>query len=264
MRLSWCKDACFALLFSMIMTAQSLMTTVSSLAYQARLRRDVMTLSAKIALTREVGGNDKLAKLLDGYSVYEIPCIMFASGDDSAKLPQAMSDHDVIVITSPQAAKVFLESWIIAGRPSGLNIATVGEGSSRPLITEGLIPFFEPSDSTAKTLAAEMPDIHGKKLLYPSSAIAENTLVEGLEERGFTVINHFRCYYCYCCSYYYYHHYYCCNGYWFCNYCCSYCYCHCYYCCCCCNLCLNFGYYCHKHCHYQYHCYCYCLHFCYY
>lgn len=224
MRFSWCKNASFALLFSMIMTAHSLMTTVSSLANQARLRRDMMTLSAKIALTREVGGNDKLAKLLDGYSVYEIPCIMFASGDDSAKLPQAMSDHDVIVITSPQAAKVFLESWIIAGRPSGLNIATVGEGSSRPLITEGLIPFFEPSDSTAKTLAAEMPDIHGKKVLYPSSAIAENTLVEGLEERGFTVSNHFHCYYC--CSYYYNHHYYCCHC------CCYYCCC-----CCCCNLC---------------------------
>ena len=150
-------------------------------------------MSAKIALTREIGGNDKLSKLLNGYSVYEIPCIMFAAGEDSAKLPNAISNHDVIVITSPQAAKVFLESWIIAGKPTGLNIATVGEGSSRPLIAEGLIPFFEPSDSTAKTLAAEMPDTHGKNVLYPSSAIAENTLVEGLEERGFVV------------SYYYYY-----------------------------------------------------------
>ena len=147
----------------------------------------MITLSAKIAVTREFGGNDKLVKLLDGYSVFEIPCITFASGDDSAKLPNAILGHDVIVITSPQAAKVFLESWIIAGRPTGLNIATVGEGSSRPLIAEGLIPFFEPSDSTAKTLAAEMPEIRGKNVLYPSSAIAENTLVEGLEARGFMV-----------------------------------------------------------------------------
>ena len=186
MRSAWCKNACFAVLLSIIMRVQCLIGH-SSTVYQAKLVREVISLTAKIAVTREVGGNDKLVKLLDGYSVFEIPCIMFASGDDSTKLPNAILGHDVIVITSPQAAKVFLESWIIAGRPTGLNIATVGEGSSRPLIAEGLIPFFEPSDSTAKTLAAEMPDIRGKNVLYPSSAIAENTLVEGLEARGFMV-----------------------------------------------------------------------------
>ena len=143
--------------------------------------------SAKIALTREDGANDKLAKLLEGLEVYEIPCIMFDAGEDASKLPNAITSHDLIVITSPQAAKTFLESWKIAGKPDNLKIATVGDGSSKSLIAEGLIPVFEPSDSTARTLAAELPLSLGSTVLYPSSAIAENTLSEGLEKRGFVV-----------------------------------------------------------------------------
>lgn len=144
----------------------------------------------KIALTREEGGNDKLAQLLQGLDVCEIPCIMFAGGEDSAKLPGAIMAHDLIMITSPQAAKVFISAWEIAERPDNLKIATVGEGSSKPLRAVGLIPIFEPSDSTAVTLAAELPSTLGRTILYPSSTIAENTLVEGLEKRGFEVRNY--------------------------------------------------------------------------
>ena len=158
-------------------------------AFKTRSRNSDALRMVKIALTREEGGNDKLAKLLDGYDVCEIPCIMFAGGEDSQKLPDAIKAHDLIVITSPQAAKVFLDSWEIAGKPDNLKIATVGEGSSKPLRARGLIPLFEPSDSTALTLAAELPSDLGKTVLYPSSAIAENTLVEGLEKRGFQVFN---------------------------------------------------------------------------
>jgi uroporphyrinogen-III synthase len=143
--------------------------------------------SAKIALTREDGANDKLAKLLGGLEVYEIPCIMFDTGEDASKLPKAIASHDLILITSPQAAKMFLESWKIAGKPDNLKIATVGDGSSKSLIAEGLIPVFQPSDSTARTLAAELPLSLGSTVLYPSSAIADNTLLEGLEKRGFVV-----------------------------------------------------------------------------
>ena len=156
-----------------------------------RFVRDRSLNMVKIALTREEGGNDKLAQLLEGFDTCEIPCIAFAEGDDTAKLPNAIKAHDIIVITSPQAAKIFLEAWIIAGKPDNLKIATVGEGSSKPLRFAGLIPIFEPSDSTAVTLAAELPFIFGKTVLYPSSAIAENTLVDGLAKRGFEVIYHY-------------------------------------------------------------------------
>ena len=188
MRLVASSSICAVLtaLLSLLTCSHSFMRSIYP-AYKSSIRsRDVLCM-VKIALTREEGGNDKLAKLLEGYDVFEIPCIMFADGEDSSKLPDAIKSHDLIVITSPQAAKVFLESWEIAGKPDNIKIATVGEGSSKPLKARGLIPLFEPSDSTALTLAAELPLDLGKTVLYPSSAIAENTLVEGLEKRGFQV-----------------------------------------------------------------------------
>jgi uroporphyrinogen-III synthase len=107
-------------------------------------------------------------------------------GSDIDKLPDALKTHDIIVITSPQAANVFLTSWEKAGKPN-IKVATVGKGSSKPLISKGITPVFEPSDSTAETLAAELPSNLGTSVLYPSSAIAENTLEKGLQSRNFKV-----------------------------------------------------------------------------
>lgn len=55
------------------------------------------------------------------------------------------------------------------------------------LIESGITPSFEPSDSTADTLANELPLTMGPVVLYPASAIAENKLQDGLEKRGFKV-----------------------------------------------------------------------------
>ena len=140
----------------------------------------------KIALTRELGANDKLSVLLKPYCCIELPCITFSNGEDVGKLPDAITTHDVIVVTSPQAASVFLESWNICGRPY-VKIASVGKGTSKSLISNGIDVIFEPSDATAETLAKEIPLSLGKTVLYPSSAIAENTLANGLTNRGFVV-----------------------------------------------------------------------------
>lgn len=142
---------------------------------------------AKIALTREDGANGKLAELLDGCDVLELPCIQFGDGEDTDRLPTALTAHDIIVITSPQAAAVFLQAWESVGKPVGLKVATVGKGTTKPLAKAGINPIFEPSDATAETLAEELPSSLGKTVLYPSSAIAENTLAKGLEQRGFEV-----------------------------------------------------------------------------
>jgi uroporphyrinogen-III synthase len=124
---------------------------------------------------------------LDGCNVLELPCIQFGDGEDTDKLPAALIAHDIIVVTSPQAAGVFLHAWEAAGKPAGLKVATVGKGTSKPLAKAGINPIFEPSDATAETLAEELPSSLGKTVLYPSSAIAENTLAKGLEQRGFLV-----------------------------------------------------------------------------
>jgi len=139
-----------------------------------------------IALTREDGANDKLAALLQGLTCVEIPCIAFGPGSDVGLLPAALTATDIIVITSPQAAQVFLTAWSQAGKPQ-VRIATVGKGTSKPLAAAGLVSVFEPSDATAETLAKELPTTWGTRALYPSSSIAENTLAKGLEARGFVV-----------------------------------------------------------------------------
>ena len=171
--------------------AQQPSTTTTSITKNSNQIQAVS--KVKVALTREDGANNKLAKLIgdssssSGCEVIELPCIMFADGEDSSKLPNALTASDIIVITSPQAASVFLSAWETAGRPAGLKIATVGKGTSSPLINAGITPVFEPSDSTAETLALELPSSLGNSVLYPSSAIAENTLAKGLEQRGFKV-----------------------------------------------------------------------------
>ena len=72
----------------------------------------------KVALTRELGKNDKLAKLLHekGYETSEVPCIAFEEGEDAKALPDALKQPwEWVVVTSPEAADVFLTGWNAAG-----------------------------------------------------------------------------------------------------------------------------------------------------
>lgn len=135
--------------------------------------RSLLALQAsKIALTREAGSNDKLNQLLAGLDCCEIPCIQFFDGADLPRFSDEITKHDVVVLTSPQGAKMFLNAWKQAGKPN-VNIAIVGKGTAKPLHDEGIQPWFQPSDFTGETLAAELPMTHGTKVLHPTSAIAE-------------------------------------------------------------------------------------------
>lgn len=143
----------------------------------------VSSSSIKIALTREKGENNKLWNLLKDLECIEIPCIGFERGQDYDKLASEISKHDTVILTSPQAADVFLEVWKSIGRPK-VQVATVGKGTSKVLQAEGIQPVFEPSDATGECLSRELPLHLGPSLLYPSSSLADNKLVAGLTERG--------------------------------------------------------------------------------
>mmetsp|Transcript_9801 Transcript_9801/g.13414 ORF Transcript_9801/g.13414 Transcript_9801/m.13414 type:complete len:227 (-) Transcript_9801:37-717(-) len=125
------------------------------------------------------GNNDRL-------QLIEIPCIAFDIGPDIDKLSTQMGLNDLIIITSPQAAGVFIDSWSSIGKPP-VKIVSVGKGTSKPLEAVGLIPVFEPSDATGETLAEELPESLGKTILYPSSSLADNKLTDILTSRGFQV-----------------------------------------------------------------------------
>lgn len=143
--------------------------------------------ASRVALTREKGTNDKLKNLLTGVECFEIPCIMFESTPDRLRLREEMKRNEVIVITSPQSASVFIEEWDLAGKPP-VKIVAIGKGTSKPLHTVGIKTSFEPDDSTAESLAKELPRSIGDTLLYPCSALADNTLPDALTAKGFKVI----------------------------------------------------------------------------
>lgn len=94
----------------------------------------------KVALTRELGKNDKLAKLLHekGYETCEVPCIAFEEGTDAKSLPEALRQPwEWVIVTSPEAADVFLTGWQAAGDPcsSWPTIPERREGAGQAMMT---------------------------------------------------------------------------------------------------------------------------------
>lgn len=147
----------------------------------------------RVALTREKGKNDKLRKALESFSMleqHELPCIMHAEGPDIDALPDKLQDPtlDYIVITSPEAARVLASAWCNAR--SSAQVAAVGKATKAALVASGISVSFVPSRATAACLVDELPQQENgrsQKVLYPASAKARPTIVEGLTARGFQV-----------------------------------------------------------------------------
>lgn len=154
-----------------------------------------------VALTREDGKNGKLIKeiksnpsLNDQLELIELPCIAHADGPDLDSLGSVLSSKrwDYVAITSPEAAKVLASAWDVV-RDDPLPVAAVGKATEQTLESYGIPVSFTPSKATAQTLAAELELKNGGEegkpttLLYPASARAQQTLQDGLTERGFEV-----------------------------------------------------------------------------
>lgn len=118
-------------------------------------------------------------------SCYELPLIESRDGPDKARLPgELKKEYDWIVITSPEAAKVFLEAWRAAGQPMH-RLATVGKGTKKVFDEAPESKFeshpalqveFVPSKALGTALAAELPfpteETRACNILYPASALA--------------------------------------------------------------------------------------------
>lgn len=93
--------------------------------------------------------------------------------------------YDYVLLTSPEAAMVFIDGWRDAGKPA-VRIATVGAGTSRVLLAgqdaAALAPVFEPTKANAVHLSAELPEVPGgnKRVLYPASVKAGTDLQVGV------------------------------------------------------------------------------------
>ncbi|XP_076912638.1 uroporphyrinogen-III synthase, chloroplastic-like [Bidens hawaiensis] len=152
----------------------------------------------RVVVTRERGKNDKLITALEKHGIdsLELPLIQHTQLPDLEKLVSLLSatSFDWIIITSPEAALVFLQAWKAAGTPS-VKVAVVGTGTASMFdeaasLSKHLIDIaFTPSKATGKVLALELPK-HGNEkytVLYPASAKASNDIEEGLSKRGFIV-----------------------------------------------------------------------------
>jgi len=148
-----------------------------------------------VFLTREDGKNGKLRKLLDerGVASEELPCIAAEVLPGAETLCEVLTTggHGCIVLTSPEAATVFLDAWRKAGQPPLTPLATVGAGTAAVIEAAGLAASFVPSKATGKTLAAELPPPTAADadaaVLYPASALAANVVADGLASRGIGV-----------------------------------------------------------------------------
>lgn len=150
----------------------------------------------RVALTREIEKNEALYEALrliyPRTEIVRLPCIETVSGEDSDKLPDALKKETYgwIVITSPEAASVFIEAWRKADYPSTGRISVVGQATGDILRAVGIKVSFQPSKATGKTLVQEFPkpEVDKELVLYPSSAKASNVIVDGLNAIGYTVI----------------------------------------------------------------------------
>ena len=139
-----------------------------------------------------------------GIHSYEFPLVEATNGPDTEKLPAVLQSRkfDWVVLTSPEAASVFVAGWRAAGRPS-VRIAVVGKGTARILDEDAdiefLRPAFTPTKANAVHLSAELPlttkhneqsstEQHPPSVLYPASRKAATTLQDALTARGFDVV----------------------------------------------------------------------------
>ncbi|WP_323749390.1 uroporphyrinogen-III synthase [Curtobacterium sp. VKM Ac-1393] len=89
-----------------------------------------------------------------------------------------------VVVTSATAVTVLAER--VAGLPSGVQVAAVGEPTARAARAAGWVVDLVPEEASAAALVEALPDTDGT-VLFPRSEIAAPTLVDGLRARGIDV-----------------------------------------------------------------------------
>lgn len=146
--------------------------------------------AVRVAMTRELGKNDKLRQRLEeeldnDLELLEVPCIQHAAGPDLDQLTPSLSPasallFDYVIVTSPESAKIVARHWMGENR-----LAVVGKATQAILAQNGLEVDFVPSKATAKCLGAELPMCNN--VLYPTSCKAATTLQDTLQDRGIAV-----------------------------------------------------------------------------
>lgn len=147
-----------------------------------------------VVVTRDEPENGPLARLLRarGLRAQHWPTIRIAAPADPAPLEEALAslaDFDWVVFTSPRAVDAVLER---VGTPGRLpRIAAVGESTASALEAVGWAVDLVPATQTGDALVTALVEAGmgaGTRLLFPASAIARDTVPDGLGEAGVVVV----------------------------------------------------------------------------
>lgn len=149
-----------------------------------------------VIVTRDEGPDGPLTGMLRdrGCVVHHWPTIRTAPPEDPSPLAAALSDlssFDWVVFTSPRAVGAVVRSESAPPVPPGIRVAAVGRSTAEALRDASWSVDLVPEPQTGEALVEALLDAGmdtGTRVLFPASAIALDTVPDGLEEAGVVVI----------------------------------------------------------------------------
>lgn len=149
---------------------------------------------AGVVVTRDEGPDGPLTRLLSerGLRVYHWPTIRIGPPADPAPLDAALAEldsFDWVVFTSPRAVAAVTARRRLP--PEGVRVAAVGQATAASLEERGWRVTLVPPAQTGEALVGAL--LHGgleagARVFFPASAIARETVPDGLTEAGAEVI----------------------------------------------------------------------------
>lgn len=121
----------------------------------------------------------------------EVPTIEIRPAPDVGAIDESIrriNEFDGVVFSSVNAVEAFfdrIKELSLDNRClGGVTVAAIGPATVAALAERGIRPDFKPTHYTTSNLAKEFPNVQGKRLLIPRSAIAPEDLLVRLGERG--------------------------------------------------------------------------------
>lgn len=143
----------------------------------------------RVLIPRDGSWADEVAERLRTFGATPViaSLIAFRAPTDDAALRAAVArlgagDYDWLVLTSSTTVDVL--AALGATVPHGTRVAAVGARTGAAARAAGLPVDLVPSDHSAAGLVAEWPGEPGERVLLPQSALADETLPEGLGAEG--------------------------------------------------------------------------------
>jgi len=138
----------------------------------------------RVLVTRATEDCQELEELLRarGAVPLRMPCIAFQDAPGAAGVAQAMATADLVVVSSPHAAR---RLRALCPELPRMSLAAVGEGTAKELPARVRTP---KSGGGAQALLDELGDsVRGKRVLVPRPERATPGLTAGLRSRGAVV-----------------------------------------------------------------------------